>query len=305
MLFFIAQSINLRAEVSPATVSATYNWMQGFSSFSRHQDSFAIGPDDLFITDNSGMVFGNGSGSPGSSPFIHIYGKTRFGDLNEKIFEPSFVAVSIQYEWKVTSKDGSSDRVPVHVHTEGSVSSHYNWKAFETAPFSDSYYNVEHGNVSAGVRVYFVNENSPAGMYGVYTGNYSPHRVEDYASTEIVEISSFTGQVKSGSTTGFGNFTEDLDFRVTPGKSNAIYLQATFEIVGPSVNPRYGMQWHDFDAFIDPIITIDPAYADRYTLEVSYIPYVPLPVPEPESYLLLLAGLGVILVASRRSSQLS
>ncbi len=41
----------------------------------------------------------------------------------------------------------------------------------------------------------------------------------------------------------------------------------------------YITEYYTINGYIDPIITIDPAYSSNYTLEVSNIPFAPVPVP--------------------------
>lgn len=58
-------------------------------------------------------------------------------------------------------------------------------------------------------------------------------------------------------------------------------------------------QNYEVISFVDPIITIDEAFADDYELLVSYMP--PTAVPESSSTLLFAVGLiGLMLVWTRR-----
>jgi hypothetical protein len=53
--------------------------------------------------------------------------------------------------------------------------------------------------------------------------------------------------------------------------------------------------------YIDPVITIDPAYAGRFSVVQSDIPLVA--VPEASTWALLLAGLGGVAGVVRRRSR--
>ena len=93
-------------------------------------------------------------------------------------------------------------------------------------------------------------------------------------------------------------------FQLAAGaNSNALtFLQI---VVGGVVQPLPGLLGR-FDAYVDPIVTIDPSFARlaEFTLYVSPDAYGNVgAVPEPQTYALLLAGLALLAATARRGGR--
>lgn len=60
-----------------------------------------------------------------------------------------------------------------------------------------------------------------------------------------------------------------------------------------------------FRAFADPILTISSSFAfrDLYAIEFSPNMVAAAPIPEPETYAMMLAGLGLLAFANRRRAK--
>ena len=63
-----------------------------------------------------------------------------------------------------------------------------------------------------------------------------------------------------------------------------------------SVDPVH-YSW-SMSGYLDPVITIDPAYAGSFSLVQSAIPMAP--VPEASTWAMLLAGLSLLACVARR-----
>ena len=93
----------------------------------------------------------------------------------------------------------------------------------------------------------------------------------------------------------YNEFTVDRTLYLLSNSTNTVSMSA--EAIGG--NGAY-LGWAQ--AFVDPIFTIDPAYADRFKLEG--VPEAPAGVPEPAAWVMMIVGFGVVGVALRRREPL-
>jgi len=103
----------------------------------------------------------------------------------------------------------------------------------------------------------------------------------------------------SGSDASNGNHSPSIALGTAARSGAETFLQI---VVGGVVQPLTGALGQ-FDAFVDPIVTIDPLFAraGEFTLFVSPDAYGSVAaVPEPETYAMLLAGLAVMAAIARR-----
>lgn len=301
-------SIELRADVSPATTVSGASWVSGsaentglFRSFGMHCffGDCPGGLGNLYVATGTGI---------NSTPYIYAHGASLFGsDGILPLYQPTGVGGSVNYNWTITQIDGgaSSELVPVHIHTHG----HYSSSVFTSITDADREGYLEangrplihapDSRINSSLSVQLVG-NGYNECYGVGSlgGGCTEGRDTSYESWQRDDDSN--GTVDATFFASTGSFSKDFDFLVQPGLLNYVSMGVNtwYQAGGPY--HIYNLGNVTMDLFVDPIITIDPAYADRYAVEVSYIPYVPMPVPEPESYLLLLAGLGVIAAVCRR-----
>ena len=80
--------------------------------------------------------------------------------------------------------------------------------------------------------------------------------------------------------------TETLSYSVMANVEQTVYLHARVDAEAA----RTG----SLRAFADPVIVIDPAFADAGLYTISFSPGVSAPVPEPATWVLAALGLGVI-----------
>ena len=120
----------------------------------------------------------------------------------------------------------------------------------------------------------------------------------------LTRILSFRCQSGDESGCDSANGNRPHAFQLASGaNSNALtFLQI---VVGGVVQPLPGMLGQ-FDAYVDPIITIDPSFArlGEFTLFVSPDAYGNVgAVPEPQTHALLLAGLVLLAATARRGGR--
>lgn len=103
-----------------------------------------------------------------------------------------------------------------------------------------------------------------------------------------------------GSVTAVGeaSFCETFTLMVYPNAANRVVMQVSGGVANglyDSDDPVYS--WA-INGHLDPIITIDLAFANRFSLVQSAIPMVP--VPEASTWAMLLAGLALVAAVARR-----
>jgi hypothetical protein len=224
------------------------------------------------------------------APFIQISAST------DKTFDSTPSAdATLTYSWKITT-DNPDDRSPVlvHFHTAGWINSEYGF-----TPYLKDNYNLNRNYTTLGISAYFGTTTQTVydqRVYGLQIGALN------WGVESVAELPSDFGQQNGGTSHAHGSFSESFDILAVANVQNTIILTAAASY---SINDyhnftqQYSQEHYALNAFIDPIITIDSAYSDRYRIEASTIPTVS--VPEPEAGLLLVAGLSLIALTRRVS----
>ncbi|MDP3085133.1 MAG: PEP-CTERM sorting domain-containing protein [Rubrivivax sp.] len=121
-------------------------------------------------------------------------------------------------------------------------------------------------------------------------------------NTDTTRRSSPGGSVTSNES---ASFSETFSILLRPNASNRVVM----DIYGsPRNSDLYNATSVSYSwalgGYIDPIITIDPAFADRFSVVQSSIPTVAMPVPETSTLFMMLGGLGLLgwLAARRRQA---
>ncbi len=195
----------------------------------------------------------------------------------------------LNYSWKVSSNNGSSDRVLVHISTAGWLDYVYGLTP------DDNFYNLPldrpYSYPGASVTAVFSTNSyidSPfttllnydqrayelgfGGNYGGFTwGGIGTNITSDKTNHFSIE--------NGGEASGHGQFSQSFDIWVRPNTENSISIGGGAGRIQNHNYDNYITEYFTINGYIDPIITIDPAYSSNYTLEVSQIPFAPVPVP--------------------------
>lgn len=226
----------------------------------------------------------------GGTPVIQLHATT----ASTKYSNPSGSA-SLAYYWEIVGAGNSP--VLAHISTAGFLKFDYGF-----IPNQLDRYNLYPNTINAGVvATFYTNTNSPSGgdqrSYGLQSGgnlNWGVERVEP--------LSNFTSQ-NGGNSLLDVSFTTQFDLWVTPNTVNQINMSSiAFLYENTGFVKEYATEHFSITGFIDPVITIDPAYASAYSFSMSAMPSISA-VPEPSVLVLFLTGIG--LISWRHSSRRS
>lgn len=253
------------AAVQNASVSSTVSSYDGrYLSDTNHE----FGTHSLY---RQGLATTTIGADASGTPFISFEATTPNSD-----YSPG-VGARLDYNWKISSNNGSTDRVLVHISTTGWIDSSYVFTADQPGVYNFNGLN----RVDMGVRAVFATNsylgNSLYGderSYGLVTGG-----AFNWGVPGVRPVTSFTERV-GGTSTVHGEFDQTFDIWVRPNTVNFIRMEAAAGLYDQYYAiKQYGKEEYSFKGYIDPVITIDPAYSGNYTLEVSNIPFAPVPVP--------------------------
>lgn len=204
---------------------------------------------------------------------------------------PSWADVtgSLAYHWVVQGAPGSSELVPVTITSLGNIRGQVTAQSLRP----DARAGVSANWLSMGISNTFTTGGDER-TYGLETGNVN------FGATNVVftdpALSAPGGSVTA---TGAASFSETFTLMVYPNATNQITMRVRGAVVGFSSNDHYAYSWA-MNGYLDPVITIDPAYASRFSVLQSDIPMVP--VPEASTLAMMLAGLVSLLLFARRRS---
>ncbi len=251
-----------------------------------HSDTF--GTHDFLGGDFRTTIGSNDS----HAPFVQLHG----GTTNVSASRPQ-ASASLHYTWEVV---GASDvPVLVHISTSGWLKSEYDY-----VPFGISGQVGASGSpnrVATEAIVSFRTGTIDEFGYGGYDRRY---RGLSASASGYQGVTPVAATVIGDHQTVNAQFNESFDMWVRPNYINDIFLIASGGFRNEYNLSSMGKESFSFDAFVDPIITIDAQFAGSYSLVQSVIPSVTA-VPEPETYAMLLAGLGLMGAVARRRKQKS
>ena len=269
------------AAVNPATVSSSlyvgYLQDSAQTSFGTHRLSGA------------GEAMTTIGGDAAGTPFIQFAARTP-----NTVASTPHLSGTLNYEWEIVSADGSSAPVLVHISTAGWVNARY-----EIGPSPVGIDLTGANIIDVAVFAKFVTQTDSgidARSYGLQSGGLN------LGVMSLRPEVHYTSQ-NGGYSLVAGNFNTTFDLWVTPntryGNSIQMHAFTGFRVVSPTIND-YFLESYVSEGFIDPVITIDPAQAGQYSLNVSSIPLAP--VPEASTLAMMFTGLAGLLLAGRRRS---
>lgn len=200
------------------------------------------------------------------------------------------------YHWMVQGAPGSSELVPVTITSLGHIRAQLTGRAVQADVRADASANWLGMLVSNTFQTYSVGGQLDFQTYGVNSGNRAGPKPTGFTDPGL---SAPGGSVTA---TGEASFSETFSIMVYPNVLNTIIMQVSGGVgngIYNSVDPVH-YSW-SMSGYLDPVITIDPAYAGSFSLVQSAIPMVP--VPEASTWAMMLAGLALVTGVSRRRKQ--
>lgn len=199
------------------------------------------------------------------------------------------VSASLSYSWEITTLDGkpTNDLVPVTISSSGWFSYSY-----DMVPKVSGVYNLAPNYMTIGMSASFntyvggpLDQHALGMTMGALNWGVERVPVPSGAQTKY----EYKVEVDAG-------FNQSFSVMARPNYENTVVMQAYAAqyTYWPNYPAEYAQELWAYSAYIDPVITVDPAYADRYAVMVSAIPNVPLPVPEPDAWLLFMAGAALL-----------
>jgi hypothetical protein len=198
------------------------------------------------------------------------------------------------YHWVVQGAPGSSDLVPVTITSLGHIRAQVTGQAVRADLRADASANWVGMLVSNTFETWSTGGRQDIRTYGVNSGNRAGPKPTSFANPGL---SSPGGSITA---TGEASFSETFTLMVYPNVANRIVMQVGGGVANGLYNSADPVYSWTMSGYLDPIITIDAAYAGRFSVVQSSIPVVA--VPEASTIAMMLAGLVGLRVARRRRS---
>lgn len=201
---------------------------------------------------------------------------------------------SLVYHWMVEGAPGSSELVPVTITSLGRIRAQVTGQAVHPDSRAGASANWVGMLVSNTFETWSTGGRQDIRTYGVNSGNRAGPKPTEFADPGL---SAPGGSVTA---TGEASFSETFTLMVYPNVANRIVMQVSAGVANGLYNDDDPVYSWTMNGYLDPVITIDPGYASRFSVLQSAIPMVP--VPEASTWAMLLAGLGGLASAVRRRS---
>lgn len=200
---------------------------------------------------------------------------------------------ALVYHWVVQGAPGSSELVPVTIQSLGNIRARVTAQSLRADARAGASANWLGMLVSNTFETWSTGGRQDIRTFGVNSGNRAGPKPTSFIDPDL---SAPGGSVTA---TGEANFSETFTLMVYPNAANRIVMQVSAGVANSSLynsdDPVYS--W-SMSGYLDPVITIDPAYASRFSVLQSDIPMVP--VPEASTWAMLLAGLCLVAGVVRR-----
>jgi hypothetical protein len=200
---------------------------------------------------------------------------------------------SLVYHWVVEGAPGSSDLVPVTITSLGNIRAQVTARSLRANVRVGVSANWLGMGISNTFETWSTGGRQDIRTYGMESGN------RNMGVTNVVfadpALSAPGGSVTA---TGEASFSETFTLMVYPNAANRIVMQVSGGVANGLYNSDDPLYSWSMNGYLDPVITIDPAYASRFSVLQSDIPMVP--VPEASAWAMLLAGLCLVAGVVRR-----
>lgn len=269
------------AQVPPAQVSS--NVQANFQSST--QTSF--GTNSIIGIGTAQTIIGSDAAG---APFIQTLAATPSTAATKP-----YLTGSLNYSWAVTSTNGSTAPVLVHISTSGWINSVYGFTPFQPGFLSPN-------GIDIGLLAKFTTQ-TDSGInvqsHGLQSGGIN------FGVIQVDPVENFT-PLNGGSSVLSTNFNASFSLWVIPNTifANSIQMlvQTGFRQNTPFVE-QYAVESFSTSVYLDPVITIDASYGTQFSLAISEIPLVA--VPEPATGGLLVAGICALVSLVHRRHLLS
>lgn len=200
---------------------------------------------------------------------------------------------SLVYHWVVQGEPGSSELVPVTITSLGNIHGQVTAQSLRANVRVGASANSLGMGISNKFETWSTGGRQDIRTYGLESGN------RNMGVTNVVftdpALSAPGGSVTA---TGEASFSETFTLMVYPNVANRIVMQVSAGVADGLYNYDDPVYSWNMNGYLDPVITIDPGYASRFSVLQSDIPMVP--VPEASTWAMLLAGLGLLMGVARR-----